>query len=234
MLHSKGKSENSMRFLGTLTVLGFILNASSAHPQRKGHPPSITVIDDAKVQAFVAIEGRKILAVTKNRNKAQDYRFYLAEFEDPTWGGAAGGNHIIYIRYKEARNAYLNRNRQWYLLALRLILAHEIAHDILRHSKYGHLSVAMELGADRLGILLWKRLGWDCSFWVRINESQKERGITDTFHRADLQLLQAKNLCPEAEDRKRREAKERKNALKKELQELELLEQQLKQLSPPN
>ena len=62
----------------------------------------------------------------------------------------------------------------------------------------------------------------------------KERGFTDTLYRPDLLLLQANNLCPEAEVRKRREAKERKNALKEELQELELLEQQLKKLSPPN
>jgi hypothetical protein len=213
-----------MRILYTLTVLGFILIASAAHSQRRGHPSFITVIDDIKVQAFVAIEGRKILAVTKNRNKAKDYQFYLAEFEDRPWAGMASGNHIIYIRYKEARNAHLNRNRQWYF-ALRRILVHEIAHDILRHPNYRSYSAAQELAADRLGIILWKRLGWDCSFWVWGYENMKERGITDTLHRTDLQLLQAKNLCPEAEDRKR-------EAMNKELRELELLEQQLKQSSP--
>ncbi len=216
-----------MRFLVTLTVLGFILIAFSAHSQRRGHPSFITVIDEVKVQAFVAIEGRKILAVTKNRNEAKDYRFYLAEFEDRPWAGMASGNHIIYILYKDARNAHLNRNRQWYLPVLRQILAHEIAHDILRHPNYRSYSSAQELAADRLGIILWKRLGWDCSFWVRSYENMKERGITDTLHRTDLQLLQAKNLCPEAEDRKR-------EAMNKELRELELLEQQLKQSSPPN
>ena len=225
-----GKSEYSMRFLVTLTVLGFILIPSSAHSQHRGHPPSITVIDDAKVQAFVTIEARKILAVTKNRNKANDYRFYLAEhleIEDRRLAGISVGNHIIYIRYKEARNAHLNRNRQWYLLALRRILAHEIAHDILRHPNYRSYSSAQELAADRLGIILWKRLGWDCSFWVRSYENMKERGITDTLHRTDLQLLQAKNLCPEAENRK-------KEAMNKELRELELLEQQLEKSPPPN
>ena len=216
-----------MRFLCTLTVLGFILIASTAHSQRIGHPSFITVIDDVKVQAFVAVEGRKILAVTKNRNKAKDYRFYLAEFKGRPWAGMASGNHIIYIRYKDARNAHLNRNRQSYLPVLRQILAHEIAHDILRHPNYRSYSSAQELAADRLGIILWKRLGWDCSFWVRVYENMKERGITDTLHRTDLQLLQAKNLCPEAEDRKR-------EAVNKELRELELLEQQLKQSSPPN
>jgi len=248
-----------MRFLCTLTVLGFILIASVAHSQRRGHPPSIIVIDNTKVRAFVTTEGRKILAVTKNRDKANEYRFYLADFGDLGWAGAASGNHVIYIRYKEARNAHLNRNRQWDLLALRKILAHEIAHDILRHSKYGHTSSAKELGADRLGIILWKRLGWDCSFWVQGYEVKQKRGITSKLHPTDLRLLQAQNLCPEAEEHKRREAKERqiqaeqrhreiqikraeelrrteerkREAMKEELREFELLEQQLKQLSPP-
>jgi len=214
-----------MRFLCTLTVLGFILITSAAHSQRRGYPPSITVIDDTKVRSFVAIEGRKILAVTKNRDKAKEYRFYLAD-SGGRWAGMATGNHVIYVHYKYAKTAYLNRKSSWDLLSLRAILAHEIAHDILRHSKYGHRSSAKELAADRLGIILWKRLGWNCSFWVDVYEGNKQIGFTSITHRTDLHLLQAQELCPEAEDRK-------KEAMNKELRELELLEQQLEKLPPP-
>jgi len=263
-----------MRFLCTLTVLGFILIAFSAHSQRRGHPSFITVIDDVKIQAFVAVEGRKILAVTKNRNKAKDYRFYLAEFKGRPWAGMAVGNRVVYVIYKYAKTAYLNRKEHRSLLFLRVILAHEIAHDILRHSKYR--SSAKELAADRLGIILWKRLGWDCSFWVQLYEGRQERGNTSKSHPTDLHLLQAENLCPEAEEHKKRKAKERqiqaeqrnrviqikraeelrraeeliraeeykrakelktaeerkREAMKEELRELKLLEQQLEKLSP--
>ena len=196
-----------MRFLCTFTVLGFILIASAAHSQRRGHPTSVlSVIEDIKVRGFVTLEGRRILRVTKNRDKANDYRFYLADSGDQ-WAGMAVGNHVIYVVYKYAKTAYLNRKGHRSLLFLRVILAHEIAHDILRHSKYR--SSAKELAADRLGIILWKRLGWDCSFWVQLYEGRQERGITSKSHPTDLHLLQAENLCPEAEEHKKRKAKER-------------------------
>lgn len=271
-----GETMYSMRFLCTLTVLGFILITSAAHSQRRGHPTSVlSVIDDIKVLAFVTLEGKRILHVTKNRDKSNEYRFYLADLGGQH-AGLSAGNHIIYILYKAARTAYLNRKEHRSLLYLRVILAHEIAHDVLRHSKYR--SSAKELAADRLGIILWKRLGWDCSFWVQFYETRQKRGITLEKYPTDLHLLQAQNLCPEAEEHKRREAKERqiqaeqrrraiqikraeerkrteelrraeerkraeelrraeeykREAMKEELRELKLLEQQLKLQSRPD
>ncbi len=85
--------------------------------------------------------------------------------------------------------------------------------------------------------------------WLWDRAVGRGRALTDTLHRTDLQLLQAKNLCPEAEEHKRREARaiqikraeelrevedHRRKALKEELRELELLEQQLEKLPPPN
>ena len=61
---------------------------------------------------------------------------------------------------------------------------------------------------------------------MEVYEGNKQIGVTSITHRTDLHLLQAQELCPEAEDRK-------KEAMNKELRELELLEQQLKQLPPP-
>lgn len=261
-----------MRILCALTVLGFLLIASAAHSQRRGHPSSVlSVIADNKVRAFVTLEGRRILRVTKNRDKAQEYRFYLAEFKNPDKAGSATGNYKIYINYKRARKAFLYRNRRSLLLSLRKVLAHEIAHTVLNHSKYSSSS-AKELAADRLGITRWKRLGWDCSFWVRGFASMQRKGMTYPNHPTSLRLLQAQEQCPEAEEHKKREARERqiqadqrhraiqlkrakelrraekykraeelkaaeerkKEAMKEELRELKLLEQQLKLQSRPD
>lgn len=77
-------------------------------------------------------------------------------------------------------------------------------------------SAAEELEADRLGIILWKRLGWDCSYWIQQYETKQKKGITSTLYPTELQLRQARSLCPEAEERKR-------DDLKKELLEADLL-----------
>jgi len=209
-----------MRHLGTLAVLGFFLIACAPQPQSRGasfpsRPPEIiSIIDDLKIQSFVTMEGRRILQVTDNRDQKREYRFYLAQFKNPNWIGAAAGSHVIYVQIKAARNAYLNR--QVFLPGLRRILAHEIAHDLLNHAENRNNSAAEELAADRLGIILWKRLGWDCSYWIQRYETKQKIGVTSTLYPTGLQLRQARRLCPEAEERKR-------DDLKKEFLEADLL-----------
>ncbi|MFQ6011626.1 MAG: TonB family protein [Nitrososphaerales archaeon] len=176
-------------------------NRTGASPYSRS-PEIISVIDDLEVRAFVTKEGRRILEVTQNSDLIQEYQFFLAVFNSSHFAGLSSGNHIIHVNIDVARKAYFNRNRYAHLLSLRRILAHEIAHDILNHAKAGHRSVKKELDADRLGIILWKRLGWDCSFWVLGYESKQESGITSSLYPPELQLRQAKALCPEAEERK--------------------------------
>ncbi len=93
-----------MRYLGTLAVLGFFLIACAPQSQRRGasfqsrSPEIISIIDDLKIQSFVTMEGRRILQVTGNRDQNRDYRFYLAQFKNPNWIGAAAGSHVIYVQ----------------------------------------------------------------------------------------------------------------------------------------
>ena len=97
-----------MRHLCTLAILGFFLIACTPQPQRRGaffqpHSPEIiSIIDDLKIQSFVTMEGRRILQVTGNRDQNREYRFYLAQFKNPNWIGAAAGSHVIYVQIKAA------------------------------------------------------------------------------------------------------------------------------------
>ncbi len=55
---------------------------------------------------------------------------------------------------------------------------------------------SQELEADRLGIEYFKRLGWDCQFWVRRFQAQVDTGFkTDFRHPPEERLEQAKELC---------------------------------------
>ena len=231
MMNETGGIGWSMRLLCTLAISGLFLSACAPQPHRTGslhHPGSpdiVSVVDDLEIREFVTVEGLKILRATKNRDRNGKFRFYLAKFKNPNWMGAAAGSHIIYVQINAARKAYLNRNL--YLPDLRRILVHEIAHDLLNHPTTLKNSTAEELEADRLGIILWKRLGWDCSYWIQLYKIKQKKGITSKLYPTDLQLRQARDLCPEAEERKR-------TAVKKGPLEPELLQQQLKLLSPPD
>jgi len=68
-------------------------------------------------------------------------------------------------------------------------------------------SRSAELEADRLGIDYWKRLGWDCSFWVRRFEHLFEREIEDFSHPAGARLKQSVDLCSSPSERQRVYAK---------------------------
>lgn len=204
-----------MRHLSTLAVLVFFLIACGPQPRpreafrRPRFPDIISVVDDLKIQAFVTMEGRRILQVTSNRDQNREYRFYLAKFKNHNWIGAAVGSHVIYVQIKAARKAYLNR--LLFLPGLRRILAHEIAHDLLNHPKNRSNSAVEELEADRLGIILWKRLGWDCSYWIERYEAKQKKGITSTLYPTELQLRQARALCPGEEEHKRDNFKKKKS-----------------------
>ncbi len=181
-------------------------------PRRTGASPPprspeiVSVVGDLEIQSFVTKEERWILEVSRNSDLVQEYQFYLAVFNSPHFAGLSSGNHIVHVNTEVARKAYVDRNRYASLLSLRRILAHEIAHDVLNHARIGPRSVAKELEADRLPITLWKRLGWDCSFWVLGYEAKQKSGITSSLYPTELQLRQARALCPEAEDRKREQS----------------------------
>ncbi len=213
-----------------LLFISFFLLSSCA----AGKQPKIPIVHNSTYQQIVNEEGRRILAVTKNADKAHLYTFHLARFKKPTGGGQSVGDHTIYISAKLMRG-YIAGNPQY----LRVILAHEIAHDVLEHqanqgamvnvanagimignvmsrapgiigligsglsltASLGgratlHLySRSAELEADRAGIEYWKRLGWDCSFWVSVFQRNLERGAGDFHHPAAVRVKQAAELC---------------------------------------
>lgn len=95
---------------------------------------SVTIprITDEEVEYFVRAEGRKILSVTENADKADLYEFHLASLRNGEVGGLAStgqsvGDHLIYIDDEWARQALRDGGNPH---ALRMTLAREIAHDI--------------------------------------------------------------------------------------------------------
>lgn len=225
-----------------LLFISFFLLSSCA----AGKQPNIPIVHNSEFQQIVDEEGQRIVAVTKNADKAHLYRFHLARFKRPYIAGVSVGNHTIYISYKFAQVVESGD-----LASVRITLAHEIAHDVLGHKanlnavvtagNVGNLigsvmsnapgviglagsgislisalaagataklySRSAELEADRLGIDYWKRLGWDCSFWVRRFEQFLEREIEDFSHPAGARLKQSVDLCSSPSERQRVYAK---------------------------
>ena len=97
-----------------------------------GLPVDIPRIADEEVEYFVRVEGRKILSVTENANKADLYEFHLASLRNGEVSGLSStgqsvGDHQIYIDDEWARKALRDGGNPY---ALRMTLAREIAHDI--------------------------------------------------------------------------------------------------------
>lgn len=58
-------------------------------------------------------------------------------------------------------------------------------------------SRSQELEADKLGIEYWKRLGWNCRYWVLYFQNLAGRGFEGNFHHPTKgRLEQAEELCP--------------------------------------
>ena len=178
------------------------------------------VVDD-RVKALVRDEAAHILTVTEDRESFSQYQFFLSNFPREDLLGLSVGNRRIYISYKLAALA-LNDER--YLWLLRQTIAHEIAHEIAGHAKQkelpwfsaGNFAIGAsgrevglpwyvrlynyptkrELEADRIGLELWTKLGWDCGIWVQILKDFQARNYTgDVFPPTDRRLQQAQNLC---------------------------------------
>jgi len=107
-----------------LLFISFFLLSSCA----AGKQPNIPIVHHSEFQQIVDEEGQRIVAVTKNADKAHLYRFHLARFKRPYVAGVSAGNHAIYISYKYAQVVESGG-----LASVRIILAHEIAHDVLGH-----------------------------------------------------------------------------------------------------
>jgi predicted Zn-dependent protease len=87
---------------------------------------------DLAVQGLVDELGRRVLAVSENKNKAGLYRFVLADVK----GGFSGlslGDHLIYINYEIASKAASVGRDSWPTTFLLMVLAHEIGHDVMGH-----------------------------------------------------------------------------------------------------
>jgi len=112
-----------MKALLVCGVLSFLLSSCAS-----GKQPNIPIVYDSAFQRIVDEEGRRILAVTKNADKAHLYTFHLARFKKANVAGGSVGDHTIYISTKLVRS-YIAGNHS----TLRIVLAHEIAHDVLEH-----------------------------------------------------------------------------------------------------
>lgn len=112
--------------------LSFFLLSSCAATSQSVNIPTVNHQD---VEKFVEAEGWRILRVTENADKAYLYQFHLANFNQagPDFQNTVGvslGNYQIYIDYDLARASQLNQDTRWFL---RIVLAHEIAHDVAGH-----------------------------------------------------------------------------------------------------
>lgn len=101
-----------------------------------GPSANIPRIADEELEQFVRAEGRNILSVTENADKAHLYEFHLANLRDgETDGlrvdGQSVGNHQIYIDAESARQALTAGGHPH---ALRMTLAYGIARDVDNHA----------------------------------------------------------------------------------------------------
>lgn len=186
-------------------------------------PHSTALETEAKASLLVTKLGRIILTVTEHRDQADQYQFRLAALAPNGIAGVSVGNHMIYVDKGIAQRALTDE--RWETL-LRMILTHEIAHEIAGHAPNpravatafrvgrpsgevvslwggGPITVSLysrdqELEADRKAIAYWKRLGVPCSLWLERFEALADRGITGDFaHPTEGRLEQANRLCAE-------------------------------------
>jgi len=108
----------------------------------------IPIVHDPVFQNTINEEGQRIVSVTKNASKSHLYQFHIAE-----WGhlGLSVGNHTIYIGHDLAEGPEPED-----LDFLRVILAHEIAHDVLGH-KVNRAAIAT---AKNIGELIGDVIGY--------------------------------------------------------------------------
>jgi hypothetical protein len=182
---------------------------------------NIPVIVDDPLERLVRSEAARIVDVTEDAGHFDRYRILLSDFPRQDILGMSIGNRRIYISYALAK---LAANNPGYMWLLRQTLAHEIAHEMMGHSKqkqvtlnsatpgtgvsgsdiglpwmvrYRNYSAAIELQADLEGMKYWAKLHWDCRIWVRILRGfQKHNYSGDTLHPTDERLKQASSVCP--------------------------------------
>ena len=167
------------------------------------------------------MEARAILDLNGDTESSADYHFILSDFPRQDTLGMSVGDRRIYISYKLGASALYDAH---YLWLLRQTIAHEIAHETAAHAKreggrwynrfpfaWGasgsevalpwyvrvhNYSMDKELEADRVGLLYWKKIGWDCRIWVEILEDFERRGYRgDSSHPTSDRLGQARSLC---------------------------------------
>ena len=176
-----------------------ILIVGCAQPSRMAYPPADPVpegtvrFNDVEVRAFVTMEARKILEKV-GTEWVHDYRFYLVQFDDAFVAAKSFGGGLIDVDYDMALRAHRHRENESELWPLRVVLAHEIGHDLLDHTDEGD-QIRKELEADRVGIELWKKMGWDCSYWIRVYQIWIESGVQVSDRSLPLGLKQAQELC---------------------------------------
>jgi predicted Zn-dependent protease len=200
-----------------LTLGSFVLFGCSIQPKLPG-------VVDQRVESVVRVEAAAILEVSEHRESFASYHFFLSDFPRQDILGMSVGDRRIYISYKLASSALHDPQQLW---LLRQTVAHEIAHETAAHAKreggrwfnrvpfaWGasgrevglpwyvrvhNYSADKELEADRIGLVYWKKLGWDCRIWVEIMENFERRGYRgDSSHPTSDRLRQARSLCDDA------------------------------------
>ena len=92
--------------------------------------PNIRAIRSPRLQKFVNLEAKRMLAVTPNAGLSSSYRIYLAHLRKRGWAGLSLGNHVIYLDYSMVKAGFLGTRG---LKRFRMVLAHEIGHDVAGH-----------------------------------------------------------------------------------------------------
>jgi len=115
-----------------LTLVTLLLSSCAV----LGPSANIPRIADEELEQFVRTEGRNILSVTENADKAHLYEFHLADLRDGETGGLrvdgqSVGDHQIYIDAESARQALTAGGHPH---ALRMTLAYGIARDVDNHA----------------------------------------------------------------------------------------------------
>jgi len=118
-----------MGLLGVFSLLLLLLSSCATAS------PNIPTTYHPAAKRLVEQEAHRILSVTENAGQESHYQFHLANFDaaGKRLRGAAGvslGNGQIYIDKKVANRALTDKES---LQFLRLVLAHEIAHDVADH-----------------------------------------------------------------------------------------------------
>ncbi|HZD40746.1 MAG TPA: hypothetical protein VE131_08505, partial [Terriglobales bacterium] len=184
----------------------------------------IPTVADEKLEHYVTAMGLQIVAVSEHRDRSARYRFKLVDFARRDILGLSTGHEKIFVSYELSRLAYKNRYYRW---LLRQTLAHEIGHDVLGGDrgvadeegtktvglanritsrdlglsdrvKFFPYSRSAELAADRKGMEYWRKLGWNCSHWVRLFLDFTAQGYRgDVDHPTEQRLAQAIQFCSE-------------------------------------